>query len=88
MTKLRPEQLLPPAKKLTKEVLRENPLLGVLARQRLKEARGNLSEKEQLELHSNYFRNLPPPELRNHARRRASPASFERTTHATGRRGG
>ena len=39
MTKRRPEQQRPPAKKLTREVMRENPLLAALARQRLKEIR-------------------------------------------------
>lgn len=37
MTKLRPDQMRGPAKKLTPEVIRDNPLLGKLARIRLKE---------------------------------------------------
>ncbi len=37
MSKLRPAQQRPPAKKLTPEVLRDNPILGKLARIRLKQ---------------------------------------------------
>jgi hypothetical protein len=39
MTKLRPSQKLPPAKKITREVLRENPFLAALIRQRAKQIR-------------------------------------------------
>ncbi len=36
---LRPKQVRKPAKKITRETLRENPLLRALARQRAKELR-------------------------------------------------
>lgn len=39
MPKLRPQQKLPPAKKITRETLRANPLLATLARQRARQIR-------------------------------------------------
>ena len=50
MTKLRPKQRLSPAKKITKEVLRQNPWLAELFRRRAKEVREILKEKKKWEL--------------------------------------
>lgn len=49
MTKLRPAQTRPEAKKITRETLRENPLLRSLIRERLKEAREARQARQQLE---------------------------------------
>lgn len=53
MSKRRPARMLGPAKKLTPEVLRANPILGALARERLKQQREARAEAEAGQ--------LPPP---------------------------
>ena len=50
MSKLRPEQKLSKAKKITKDELRSNPLLGSLARIRLKEAKAVREHRKATEL--------------------------------------
>ena len=50
MTKLRPGQTRSPAKKITREVLRKNPLLATLARRRAKELRELREERKKWEL--------------------------------------
>lgn len=69
MTKLRPAQQLPPAKKITRETLAANPLLAMLVRQRAKEisllkkaakAAPKSSFEEQLELDPAIDRGVDP----------------------------
>jgi len=50
MPKLRPDQKQSKAKKLTKEVLRKDPLLAALIRARAKEIRAIRDEKKAWEL--------------------------------------
>ena len=52
MAELSPGQKRPPAKKLTREVVRQNPFLGKLARIRLKEIKAarEASEAKELDL--------------------------------------
>ena len=50
MARLRPGQVRSPAKKITREVLRENPWLAALFRLRAKEVRENRNEKKKWEL--------------------------------------
>ena len=49
MSKLRPAPMHPPAKKLTREVIRANPLLGRLARIRLKQIKAAREAKKASE---------------------------------------
>ena len=50
MAKLRPEQKRSPAKTITREELRKNPLLGTLARLRLKDIKAAREAKKASEL--------------------------------------